>query len=139
MGIDISNYRARIGMFNCRVKNKSKNIKKNIDTPKMFILLQILLITICWSYCCSVNKLEHSLHGNRKIGYKIASWNCNRGLISNSERESDKMVDIKMFIEKHKPHLMAIIESDIHGPKSRIKINKYYTASEICDKLNVDG
>ena len=83
--------------------------------------------------------MEHSLNGNRKIGYKIASWNCNRGLIINNvESESDKLVDVKVFMEKHKPHLMAIIETDLHGPGSRTHRSKYYTTDEIHDKL-IDG
>ena len=55
------------------------------------------------------------------------------------ESESDKLVDIKLFIEKHNPHLMAVIEADIHGPGSRTLRNKYYTTDEIRDKLHIDG
>ena len=143
MGVSLQSYRMRIGMFNQRGIGKTKVAKmttKMTTNVKMSILLQILLISICWSYCCSLNKLEHSLHGNRNIGYKIASWNCNRGLISNNiETESDKLVDIKLFIEKHKPHLMAVIESDIHGPRSRTRRQNYFTSDEIHDKLHIDG
>ena len=141
MGIDINSYRVRIGVFNGSMKKKSKAVKQQMmKNPKITLLLHLLLISICWSYCCSTNHLEHSLNGNRKTGYKIASWNCNRGLIINNvESESDKLVDIKLFIEKHKPHLMAVIEADIHGPGSRTLRNKYYTTDEIHDKLHIDG
>ena len=39
-------------------------------------------IGLSWSYSCpSYNKLCHSLCGNRRIGYKIAFWNCRRKLL----------------------------------------------------------
>ena len=141
MGVDINVYRARIGMFDSSKRIKTKMTKQQmLKNPKMTLLLNLILISICWSYCCSINQLEHSLNGNRKIGYKIASWNCNRGLIINNvESESDKLVDVKVFMEKHKPHLMAIIETDLHGPGSRTHRNKYYTTDEIHDKLHIDG
>ena len=115
---------------NSSLKKKSKAVKQQMmKNPKITLLLHLLLISICWSYCCSSNHLEHSLNGNRKTGYKIASWNCNRGLIiNNMESESDKLVDIKLFIE-----------ADIHGPGSRTLRNKYYTTDEIRDKLHIDG
>ena len=27
------------------------------------------------------NKLIHALNGNKKIGYKVAAWNCRKGLL----------------------------------------------------------
>ena len=65
------------------------------------------------------NKTCHCVNGNRKNpGYKIAGWNCGRGLMSRNEKKTDKIVDIKLFIEKNNPSLFGVIESDIHGPNS---------------------
>ena len=64
-----------------------------------------------------LNKACHILYGNRRnLGYRLAEWNCARGLLTCHSEDSDKLVDIKHFIETHKPHLMGIIEADIHGP-----------------------
>lgn len=97
--------------------------------------------SITWSYNCKTNALQHSLQGNRRnLGYKLASWNCNRGLLRNvDEIDSDKLVDIKLFIEEHKPHLLGIIETDLHGPNSRNLRKRSYEIDEIQDKLKIEG
>ena len=97
--------------------------------------------TISWSYCCQTNALQHSLNGNkRRLGYKLASWNCNRGLVKHVDgMDSDKLVDIKLFINEHKPHLFAILEADIHGHNSRVNRQKTYEIDEIKDKLKIEG
>ena len=69
----------------------------------------------------SVNKQLHTQHGNiRRIGYRVVSWNCGRGLLLGTEAESPKFVDIKCYIEKHDPHLFSVIECDLHGPETRL-------------------
>ena len=76
--------------------------------------------TFRWPYSCDINSIQHSITGNkRNIGYRIATWNCNRGLLKNlNETDSDKLTDIKLFVEEHNPHILGIIESDLHGPNS---------------------
>ena len=65
----------------------------------------------------NINEIMHAQNGNkRNLGYKIAAWNCNRGLLTAKDNESDKLVDIKVFIEENKPHLLRIIEAELHGP-----------------------
>ena len=52
----------------------------------------------------NLNKTCHMLNGNKKsLGYKISVWNCGRGLLSHRVKQSDKMTDIKLFIQQHNP------------------------------------
>ena len=79
----------------------------------------LALCIIRWSYVTDgVNQFLHSTTGNKQTGYKLVSWNCGRGLLSGTEHDSDKFLDIKLFIQSHSPHLLAIIESDLHGPNT---------------------
>ena len=95
---------------------------------------------INWSYCVNNNKISHSLYGNkRRLGYKIGFWNCRKGLINHSDDDTEKLVETKLFIQKHKLHVFALIESDIHSTHSRIKRNKPFTTEEIKSKMNIDG
>ena len=67
----------------------------------------------------SSNKVCHMIYGNRRnLGYKLSSWNCGRGLMTKNDFVSDKLVDIKLFIQNNKPSLFGIIESDIHDINS---------------------
>ena len=69
----------------------------------------------CWSqYGLSNNKIQKIINGNRRIiGYKLALWNCSRGLIQDGF--SSKLEEIKQFVDLKKPHCFAIIESDIYN------------------------
>ena len=87
-----------------------------------------------------LNKACHILYGNRRnLGYRLAEWNCARGLLTCHSEDSDKLVDIKHFIETHKPHLMGIIEADIHRPNSNAGRTNTFTTQQIHDKLKVEG
>ena len=66
----------------------------------------------------------------------IGSWNCGKGLISPTHNESDKLIDIKLLIDKKKPHLLSVIESDLFGPNSRENRTKY---SEEDIKISIIG
>ena len=83
----------------------------------------------------------HSINGNRRLGYKIASWNCNRGLLkaNNDVIDSEKLVDVKLFIQEHKPHIFCVIESDLHGPNSRTYRRNILTTETILDQLKIEG
>ena len=71
------------------------------------------------------------------MGYKVAFWNCRRKLISDSNYDSNKLVDAKAYIETHKPLLFAIIESDIHSTTSHSNRVKRYSTKYIDEKLKV--
>ena len=87
---------------------------------------------------CSENKLQKIINGNRRaIGYKLAVWNCGRGLVQDGF--SNKLSDIKLFIGSKKPHCFAIIESDLYSHISPINRIRKYTADEIREKLKIDG
>ena len=47
--------------------------------------------SISWPYAgISTNALMHTLTVSRRIGYKVAAWNCRRGLISSDRSNSAK-------------------------------------------------
>ena len=88
----------------------------------------------------NVNKISHILNGNkRSLGYKIAAWNCGRGLVSKSGTETGKLTDIKLFIQQHNPGLMAVIESDIHGQGSAAHRTTTFTKNDIIEQLSIQG
>ena len=99
-----------------------------------------LYSTASWSYPGqSINSLMHALFGNKKIGYRVAAWNCRRGLLNSDGSQSHKMTDIKLYLKKHQLHMFGIIESDLHGPKSRIKRKNPLSTKDVHEKLHVDG
>ena len=87
----------------------------------------------------SNNKLQCIINGNRRtIGYKFAVWNCERGLLG-GKGPTSKLQDIKLFIQKKKPHVFGIIESDIYSPKSTNRRINRFTTAEVKSYLNIDG
>ena len=98
-------------------------------------------IFLGWSYSIqNVNALCHALTGNRRrLGYKLAQWNCRKGLLGNNNFDSTKLTEIKLFIEKHNPHSLGIIESDIHSTNSRVQRRSTYSTKEVLTKLHIDG
>jgi hypothetical protein len=94
---------------------------------------------LSWSKLgCSGNKLQKIINGNRRsIGYKLAVWNCGRGLVQ--EDFSHKFSEIKQFIESKKPHCFGIIESDFYSHMSPVNRVRKYTTEEIKEKLKIDG
>ena len=84
--------------------------------------------------------LTTKLNGNKQTGYKLVSWNCGRGLLLGTEVDSTKFIDIKLFIQKYKPHLFAVIESDLHGPNTAaVNRRTKFTTNEIKEKLFIEG
>ena len=87
---------------------------------------------------CSENKLQKIINGNRRsVGYKLAVWNCGRGLVQDGF--SHKLFEIKQFIESKKPHCFCIIESDFYSHTSPINRFRKYSTDEIREKLKIDG
>ena len=98
-------------------------------------------LTFNWSYTVSnINSLNHSLYGNRKrLGYKLAFWNCRKGLINKSGCRTTKVIDVKRFVEKNKPHVFGILETDRHSPSSRLVRRTVVTKSQVEDQLKIEG
>ena len=85
----------------------------------------------------SINKFQKIINGNRRsVGYRLAMWNCGRGLVQ--EGFSVKLNEIKQFLKSKKPHCFGIIESDLFSPLSKNNRVKY-TTDELKDILKVDG
>ena len=84
------------------------------------------------------NKLQHIISGNRRrLGYKLALWNCGRGLI-NSDGGTSKFQDVKLFIQNKKPHTLGLIETDIFSPKHTSN-HKKFTTAEVESMLKIEG
>ena len=95
------------------VNNKPINSLADVSSDDSFYIYKLGLKGFTSQ---ETNKVCHSSHGNRnKPGIKIAAWNCGRGLMSRNSNISDKMTDVKLFIQKYQPSILGIIESDIHG------------------------
>jgi hypothetical protein len=96
---------------------------------------------LCWSHSSSTtNALCHALIGNRRrLGYKLALWNCRKGLLGDKNYDSSKLTEIKLFIQKHNPHTFGIIESNIHALNSRVQRKTTFKTREVESNLNIDG
>ena len=95
---------------------------------------------ISWSYAGScTNSLVHAIVGNRKIEYKVASWNCRRGLLTKDGSPSQKVTDIMLYMQKHNLDALGIIESDLHGPNSRQHRTHPLSTQEVHQKLQIEG
>ena len=124
------------------LKKRNTNFKSNLE--KCCVKMDSLKMMnqnsfICWSqHGLSINKIQKMINGNRRtIGYKLAAWNCSRGLIQDGF--SVKLLEIKQFVETKKPHCFAIIEADIYSPQSLINRNRKYSTAEVREKLKIDG
>ena len=93
-----------------------------------------------WSYSSlNLNKLMHILFGNRRLGYRIAAWNCRKGLFLQDKSPSEKLSDIKYLLQRHDLHLLGVLESDLHGVSSRLKRARPISTKDILEKLHIDG
>ena len=114
--------------MSCRIQTLPCDI---INPPTAFI---------GWSQCQKINSLCRSLFGNkRRLGYTFALWNCRKGLLSDGDFDSTKLTDVKHFIQKHSPHSLGIVESDIHSKNSRLQRKSNFNISEVKTKLEIDG
>ena len=93
-----------------------------------------------WPYTSDTNHLAHSLTGNkRRLGYKLSLWNCRRKLLDQSNRDTNKFIDIKNFVEKNKPHVLSIIESDLFSTSSQSQRRFKLTSEEVTERLKIEG
>ena len=98
------------------------------------------LFTLRWSYCSETSALCHALFGNgRRLAYKFCLWNCRKGLLGINDSESTKLTEVKIFLDKHKPHAFGIIESDLHSPLSRLNRQAVFSTEEVNEKLKIEG
>ena len=127
-----------------RINNNTcvlKEIRLNLNARNITWTFYPSCNTLNWSYSVSSNNsLCHSLVGNRtRLGYKLAFWNCRKGLIDNLNHDTDKVIDIKRFINKHRPHVFGIIESNLHSANSRVQRRTVVTKEQIEEKLDREG
>ena len=69
----------------------------------------------------------------------MSFWNCRKKLISDTQNDTNKLVDKKAFIDKHKPHVLGVIESDLHSVTSNSNRSRKFTTTEVHEKLNIQG
>ena len=96
-----------------------------------------IIFGVSWPYLNISNNLSHSLYGNRRnIGYKYLSWNCDRGLLS-----KNKLDDVKLSMSRHKPHLVGILETDLHRNESNNDQNfsNTFSTKELYEKLKIEN
>ena len=116
-----------------------KNVKSSKLVGKQNDDYNQSISKLSWAYSgLSINKIQKIVNGNRRsVGYKLAVWNCGRGLVQ--QGYSIKLNEIKQFIEAKKPHCFAVIESDFYGHNSEINRLNKYTTNEIREMLKIDG
>ena len=97
-------------------------------------------VSVCWSYFNqNQNQISNALFGNRKrLTYTYGFWNCRRKLISPGDYETNKLIDLKMIIQKHRPYAFSVIESDIFNINSN-SIRKKYSTQEVIEKLRIEA
>ena len=119
----------------------SRKIQPNVQICIFFIYQSEIVYggRLKWSINgLSNNKLQKLINGNRRtLGYKLAVWNCERGLLGVNGATS-KLQDIKNFILKNRPHLFGVIESDIFGPQSNHRRIKFDTEA-VKSLLSIPG
>ena len=71
------------------------------------------------------------VNGNKNRGYRIAMWNCRRGLVDKENLPTEKFTEVLNFIDSKRPHLFCLIESDLHNIQSRVRKQKYISTEEI--------
>ena len=93
-----------------------------------------------WSYLgLSINKLQCIINGNRRaLGYKLAVWNCGRGLVRGDSAGS-KFQDVKLYVQAKSPHVMGVIEADIHSIKSSVPRVYRHTTATLKSVLDIPG
>ena len=77
-----------------------------------------------------INKYARMVNGNRRQCYNIGLWNCRKGLIGESNLATEKMVEVEQFMREQKLHMLCLVESDLHGPQSRIRRRNPVTESQ---------
>ena len=125
-----------------KVRNPSTNKLSSIEQSVIHrsSKMKQINIGISWSYSgSSINSIVHALNGNRRIGYRVAAWNCRRGLLNFDGTPSSKVTDIQTYMYKHQLDAIGIIESDLNGVGSRFKRTSPLSTQDIHQKLHIEG
>ena len=88
-------------------------------------------------YFLSVNFLMKMTNGNGFNKYRIATWNCRKGLIDGNKLPTAKVTEIKHFLYEMNIHLLCVTEVDIHGTKSTNLVRQKLSQSEVTDALHI--
>ena len=64
---------------------------------------------------------------------------CRKGLTNKENLPTAKIVDVKDFLSTNDLQILCLIESDVHGITSRVRIIKPSTSREIEDNLKVEN
>ena len=97
-----------------------------------------LLLT--WSQgSLSTNKLGRIINGNGRKGYRIALWNCRRGLIAGEKKATTKLVEVQQFIQTKNLHVLCLVESDLHSQISRYRRRHPLNTQDIHNSLAIPG
>ena len=89
-----------------------------------------------WSYDGTpTSSLVHALTGNKRHGYRVAIWNCRRGLVSRDGSPTSKVTDIQLYIDKHQLDLFRIVEADLHGATSWVVRANPLKTTDITENL----
>ena len=128
----------------CKIE-KGENIIRNLSTTTgisqnctPFNLIEMLHNQrgITFSFETNeINKLMHSLHGNRRnLGYKYFVWNCDRAFLS-----ENKIEDIKLLAEQRKPHAFSIIEANIFRDEDNkdLESKTNFSTQQVLDKFQI--
>ena len=66
-------------------------------------------------------------------------WNCRKGLTNSENLPTEKIVDVKEFLESNDLQLLCLIEADLHGVTSRVRRVKPLTGREIEKNLKIEN
>ena len=143
-----TNFQAETGLHSLRVKQlhglrveHSNLVKYKANQTPDFIGQDSHMGNYSFNGFCTgktANKSQQIVNGNRRsLGYKLAVWNCGRGLI-NAGGGTAKLNDVKLFIQNKKPHKYGLIETDVYGHLNESNHNKFTTA-EVRELLKIDG
>ena len=120
----------------------SQSQATEITCNQIFSVIKLAQSTIgiSWSYIgvCS-NNLVHALTGNKKIGYKVAVWNCRKGLLNPDGCPSSKVTDIQLYLQRHQLDMLGVVESNLHSVESRLHRTQPLSTPEIHQKLHIHG
>ena len=121
------------------IKYSNSNPNRIVQTNRTeLVIRKESSVGISWSYSSkSMNSLLHALFGNRQIGYRVAAWNCRKGLLNPDGSQSNKITDIQKYLQKHQLHMFGIIESDLHGVNSRMRRRNPLSTKDIHKKLHI--
>ena len=67
----------------------------------------------------------------------IVFWNQIKGALDANGEQSSKLKEIKNYIKENKIYVMAMIQNDWHGPKSRQKRKKKCSTAKLKENMHI--